>query len=296
MEATGSRIITYPDKEAEFRIWDIADAHRFAKGMAIDHFRRDVRRIDFDPYSLWAGGGDYCDWIVPGDKRFDPASFDPDVKVVDLTSFAAFCAKMIIEDYWVIRGKCIGFALGNHDLKYLSKNSEMAIHEHICRELGTRNMAYSGWADLYFIHDPEAATVSMVTAEEPPEHFTARLRVLVYHGIGAAGTAGGKLNALKKIVDFVIADLVMTGHLHEQIAKQFQRLFPNETCTAIDSKPTMGLITGSYLRTYAPDFTSYGELKGYFPTALGASFARYIPSTRRLSVEIAADNVGIGPR
>lgn len=293
MEATGARIINYPDKEAEFRIWDIADVHRFAKGMAIDHFRRDIRRIDYDPYSLWAGGGDYCDWITPGDKRFDPAAFDENVRVQDLTSFAAFCAKTIIEDYWAIRGKCVGFALGNHDLKYLSKNSEMAIHEHICRELGTLNMGYSGWVDLYFVHDPDRPTDMVIGP--PPEKFNARLRVLVYHGIGAAGTAGGKMNAMKKLVDFVDADLVMTGHLHEQIAKTFVRLFPNASCTAVDSKTTMGLITGSYLRTYSPDFTSYAEIKGYFPTTLGASFARYIPSTKRLSVEIAADNVGIGP-
>lgn len=293
MEATGARIITYPDKEAEFRIWDIADVHRFAKGMAVDHFRRDIRRIDYDPYSLWAGGGDYCDWIAPGDKRFDPAAFDESVRVQDLTSFAAFCAKTVIEDYWAIRQKCIGFALGNHDLKYLSKNSEMAIHEHICRELETRNMMYAGWVDLYFVHDPDSP-VGMVI-DDPPEKYNARLRVLVYHGIGAAGTAGGKMNAMKKLVDFVDADLVMTGHLHEQIAKTFVRLFPNNNCTAVDSKTTMGLITGSYLRTYSPDFTSYGELKGYFPTTLGASFARYTPVTKRLSVEISADNVGKGP-
>lgn len=287
-------MIRYADRGAEFRIWDIADVHRFTRGMALDHFHKDVDWIHNDPYSLWAGGGDYCDWIMPGDKRFDPASFDESVKVVDLTSFAAFCARQIVADYWPIKDKCLGFGLGNHDIYYLSRNSEMAIHQGICDGLGTANLGYSGWFDVYFIHDQESKTPQMGTGS-PPDHYEARLRVLVYHGIGAAATAGGKMNALKKIVDFVDADLVMTGHLHEQIAKTFVRLFPNGDCSEIDSKTTMGLITGSYLRTYGPRFTSYGELKAYFPTTLGASFARYTPARKRLSVEIAAENVGLGP-
>lgn len=293
MEATGARIITYGKQEAEFRLWAIADLHRFARGMALDHFQRDRQEIKRDPYSLWVGLGDYCDWIVPTDKRFDPAAFDEDVKVVDLSSFAAYCARQIVKDFHPIRKKGLGFGLGNHDLKYLSKNSEMVIHQEICRSLGIRNMAYSGWFDLYFVFRP-GAKVSMQVGP-PPESFQARLRVLSYHGIGAAATPGGKMNALKRIVDMVEADLVITGHLHEEIAKKFIRLFPNEECDEVKSRTTMGLISSSYLRTYVPEYTSYGELKGYAPTSLGASSARYIPARKRLSVEIAADGVGVGP-
>jgi len=293
MEATGCRIITYGKQDAEFRLWGIADLHRFARGMALDHFHRDREAIKRDPYSLWVQIGDYCDWIVPGDKRFDPAAFDEDVRVVDLESFAAYCAKQIIRDFSPIKHKGLGFAVGNHDLKYLSKNSEMEIHREICRQLGLANLGYSGWFDLYFVFK-HGARVSIKTGP-PPAHYQAKLRVLSFHGIGAAATAGGKLNALKRIVDMVEADLVITGHLHEEIAKKFTRLFPNDICNEIQSRITMGLICSSYLRTYAPDYTSYGELKGYAPTSLGASSARYIPSTKRLSVEIAGDNIGKGP-
>jgi hypothetical protein len=263
--------------------------------MALDRFHRDREEIRNDPYSLWVEPGDYCDWIVPGDKRFDAAAFDEDVRVIDLSSFAAYCARQIIDDFYPIRKKGLGFGIGNHDLKYLSKNSELIIHTEICRSLGLPDLGYAGWFDAYFIYK-QGARVSVQVTKTPPEHFQARLRVLVYHGIGAAATAGGKMNALKKIVDMVEADLVITGHLHEEIAKKFTRLFPNETCDDIKSRTTMGLISSSYLRTYAKDYTSYGELKGYAPTSLGASSARYRPLTKRLSVEIAGDNIGIGPR
>jgi hypothetical protein len=93
-----------------------------------------------------------------------------------------------------------------------------------------------------------------------------------------------------------VADLVMMGHCHEQFAKSFLRLVPNYDCSEINSKITMGLITGSYLRTYSPGFTGYGEIKGYAPTTMGATRARYIPATKILTVENRADGVGEGMR
>jgi hypothetical protein len=91
----------------------------------------------------------------------------------------------------------------------------------------------------------------------------------------------------------VEADLVLMSHVHEQFAKQFMRMSPNADCSSIGQKVTMGMITGSYLRTYAPDFTGYGEMRGYSPAGLGATRARYIPETRSLTVESRADNVGL---
>jgi hypothetical protein len=153
-------------------------------------------------------------------------------------------------------------------------------------------MGYSGWADLYFIHNPRVKGSVMYAPGEPPKAYNARLRCFIHHGMGAANTAGGKINKLKQLVDMVEADLVMLGHVHEQFAKAFIRLQPDETCTEIGSKITMGLITGSYLKTYASGYTGYGEVGGYAPTTMGATRARYCPLTRSLTVENRADSVG----
>jgi len=55
----------------------------------------------------------------------------------------------------------------------------------------------------------------------------------------------------------------------------------------------MSLITGTYLRNYQPDHTSYGEKKAYPVTTLGATLARYKPADNHMIVEIHADNVGL---
>jgi len=293
MEATGSRIVKYADRSAVFSIYDIADIHWGNRGVAKDHLTADIARIETDPYAMFFIGGDYIDFVFPSDPRFDPESIDENIKVVDLSRLSALLASSLIRLFAPVKGKCLGVAMGNHEKRVLTGRSEMFVHEEICKHLGAPNMRYSGWTDIYFVHDRKVKTGCTISRSDyPPAMYEARLRVFLHHGMGAANTAGGKINKLKALVDMVDADLVMMGHVHEQFSKPFVRLLPDESCSTIGSKVTMGLITGSYLRTYAPGFTGYGEERGFSPTTLGATCARYSPATRRLVVENAADNVG----
>jgi hypothetical protein len=294
VEASGCRIVTYGKESAEFSIYDIADIHWLNRGVSKKHLFEDIQRIAKDTYALFFEGGDYADWIYPNDKRFDPAAFDEDVTVNDLEGLGAKVATAIIDIFKPIRHKCLGMLIGNHEFTAMSRNSEMFVHDYICRKLRTPNMRFSGFADVYFVHQPGfMGGCKMVVSDIPPPKYTARLRCFIHHGMGAANTAGGKINKLKSLVDMVDADLVMMGHVHEQFAKAFLKLVPNDDCSDIGQKATMGLITGSYLKTYSPGFTGYGEIKGYFPTTVGATRARYIPSERILTVENRADNVGL---
>lgn len=60
MEASGCRIIEYPDKNAEFSIYDVADQHLLNRGSSMSHILKDRDRIAEDDYALWFEGGDYC--------------------------------------------------------------------------------------------------------------------------------------------------------------------------------------------------------------------------------------------
>jgi hypothetical protein len=292
MEASGCRIVQYGKEKAEFSIYDVADIHLLNRGCSKTHLVKDIKRIQDDTYALYFVGGDYADWIFPGDKRFDGEAFDEDIRVNDLAQLGAVVAKQIIRYFRPIRRKCLGFLIGNHEFTAMTKNSQMFVHEHICEQLKVPNMRFSGFTDVYFCHQPGFKGCKLTYAENPPVKFTVRLRIFIHHGAGAANTAGGKINKLKSFVDMTESDLVMLGHTHEQIAKAFMKLVPNENCSEIGQKVTMGLITGSYLKTYSPGFTGYGEIKGYQPTTLGATRARYIPGERILTVESRADGVG----
>jgi len=294
MEATGSRIIRYPKRNAEFSIWAIFDIHLGNIGCSKEHLLKDIDRIRRDPYSLWVGGGDSIDCIYPGDKRFDPECFPPEFSVRDLTKISALLVSHLLSYFRPIKHKCLGWGYGNHELAYMRRDSTAFLHDYIVQKLGTRNMRYSGWMDLYFVYDPSSRGVTMKHSDIHPTVYTSRLRVFSHHGAGSAATAGGKINRLKSLVDMTDADLVLCGHLHEAISKPFVRLSGGTDCNEVKQRVTMGMMTGSYLRIYGDDHTSYGEQMAYFPTTIGASRAKYIPAERILVVENRADNIGIG--
>lgn len=296
MEATGARIIKYGNRDAKFPIYDVADIHYGNRGCAKSHLVRDIERIINNPYALWFLGGDYCDWIHWTDKRFDPESFDTSFAIKDMTSLAAILQEKLLEYLLPVRSQCIGALMGNHEHTYMTSNSQSFIHDEMCKALGVPNMRYTGWCDVYFVHEEGFEGVEIQNGScLPPSYYTAKIRVLISHGFGAAATAGGKINALKRLMDMSYdADVCFMGHLHEQFSRVGVRLQPNATCTEIKERAMMGVLTGTYLRGYSSGFVSYGEKRGYAPTSLSASRCIYDPIERRLVAENAADNVGQG--
>lgn len=296
MQPTGARLILYGNEDAAFSLYDVADIHFGNQGCAKHTLARDIARIRSDPYSFCVLGGDYCDFISWNDPRFDPECVDEDMRVSDLSQMAIWLVKGVMRFLLPIRDRFLGACLGNHEHKYLVGSAQMNVHDSVCEGLCCQNMQYSGWFDMYFEHRPGMTGCQLIKLprdEQIQRPGQVRLRVMVHHGFSTAATSGGRINALKKALDMVSgADLVMLGHMHEQITKTNVRLGVDELCRTITHKSSMGLITGTYLRTYSPGQTGYGELRGYPPTTLGASRAIYRPGEMTLSVENRAPEVG----
>ena len=293
MEFTGLKAIYYNKPDAEFKIWGIADQHLTNRAVDWKLIEEDRDSIFKDPYSFWVEVGDYADWHLPSHPYFDAEAFDPKIGVSSLTMYAAMVSGKIVDTYKRIAHKCLGFAYGNHDHNYFIRNNQMDVHEIICKELNVPNLRYSGWIIVYFVYDKDAPKIpKIISLTKPPEKHTAKLQIFVFHGKGAAATPGGRMNALRDITNIVDADLVITAHLHEQLAKPFTRIVPDITGQRARAKTTMSLITGTYLKNYQPDHTGYAEKKALPVTTLGAACARYIPAKKKMIVEIGADNVG----
>ena len=84
----------------------------------------------------------------------------------------------------------------------------------------------------------------------------------------------------------VEADIYFMGHVHEQKGQRNVRLGANATCDKLSARESIGVITGSYLKTYSNKCTSYGEVKGYTPTPLGAARVTIRPETREIKGEV----------
>jgi hypothetical protein len=111
-------------------------------------------------------------------------------------------------------------------------------------------------------------------------------RIYGHHGSGGAATPGGKLNRLLRFMNDFDADIYAIGHVHDVVVKSWPRIGANNACDKLIEIPRIGIVTGSYLRTYTQGSTGYGEVKGYSPVPLGAVAVEIEPHTRKMGARI----------
>ena len=297
MEAVGPMLVRYGAKGATFNLHPFADIHLGNRACAKDQLQADIDFVRDDPYSLWWLVGDYADFISYKDSRFDPEMVDREIEVEHLVSMGIYLTGKLLALFAPIKDKAIAAGYGNHELRYLRDNEQMELHNQLCKHLGVPSFRYSGFFDLYFEFAAGLKKPQIIRNPEPARIMRKgqrRLRVFSHHGAGAAATPGGKINTLQRAVNMIgDADLVVMGHLHEQIARGVIRLTTDPLCRTIQHKAVLALMTGSYLRTYCQGVTGYGEVKLYPPSVLGVARATFRPEDGRLATENTAQGCGV---
>ena len=298
MEAIGRQYIVFPSRSTEFRLWNLADLHLGNRGVALDKLKTDLREIERDPFSFWLGGGDYAEYISPSDiKRWDASCVSGDIKVSDLGNLGRVLTGKVRDLFKPIKHKCLGLAFGNHEDKYAIQKEQQDLHAWLCQELGVPNLGYSAFLDVAFCRvtgagRPKSPELWRMTPEglsplvQGNSTIEAVKRIFVHHGAGAAQSSGGKLNRLVAFMMSHDADIYFLGHIHDQVAKRVTALTTDATCTKILQRDRVGIVTGSYLRTYTQGVTGYGEKKGYAPVPLGARFVRVNTGTGEVRAEV----------
>ncbi len=292
MEAAGKRYIWHGSRSDEFRIWNLSDLHLGAKGCAEGELKRDLKEIQDDPYSFWLGGGDFCDFIGHTDKRFDPDAVADWITVKDLGDLGKRCMTRVRDLFRPIRHKCLGLLIGNHEKKYELHTEHESLHHWLCTELQVPYLGYCCLFDLCFCNTSAKQKTPQLKPTLPPRrgenrHYdTHTFRVFAHHGAGYATTPGGKLNKLISAMNSFDAQLFFLGHVHDQMARREPVLSANGDCTKITQRVRLGLVSGSYLKTYNQGSISYGEQKMYRPTSLGAAVAKIHPESGRMEAEV----------
>jgi hypothetical protein len=105
-------------------------------------------------------------------------------------------------------------------------------------------------------------------------------RIFAHHGAGYSQSPGGKVNRLIKFMQDFDADFFYCAHVHDQIGKRIVQIGVDGTGKKIIDKEKIGIITGSYLRTYTQGVCCYGEQRGYSPVPLGMKCIEIKPFTR----------------
>lgn len=286
METGGKFYIYYPSRTTIIEIWNLSDLHLMAKACAEDEIIKDVEEIRSNPNAFWFGGGDYAEFIGRLDKRFDPDAVDPKVKISDLGRIGRKGMERARDILYPIKDKCLGLLFGNHELNYMITKEQQDLHAWLCKELNVPNLGYCAIFDVVFARRPEIKKPKLSrTAIRGGDKWA--VRMAAHHGAGFATTPGGKLNRLIQFMNmFPYAQVVWCGHVHDQKGQRQVGIDANEPCDKIIARERLGVISGGYLKTYQEGVTTYGEMKGYGPTVLGAAKVSFFPEKQTFLGEI----------
>lgn len=285
MEPAGRRYIVHPSRSDVFTIWSLADLHYGNRACALDRIKADIETIRKDPRAFWLGGGDYAEYISMRDRRFDADTILETLQISDLGKLGTVLTERVADLFRPIAHKCLGLLFGNHEAVYARTQEQTNLHGWLCTTLGVPNLGYSAFVDAIFVRDSHVKAPAL-RSDPGDRYFRFRVRIFAHHGAGGANTPGGKLNRLVQFMHAFEADVYMIGHVHDQKGQRLPRITADDRCEKITARDSVGIISGSYLKTYAQGVTTYGEIKGYMPATLGASFVRVRPDTGEIKGEV----------
>jgi hypothetical protein len=291
MNAAGKKYIWHKSATDVFNLVYFSDIHWFARAYAEKEVLKTRDEILKNPFTFWIGGGDYGDFVGFGDtKRFDPEAVAERVSVKDLGSLGKKTYESLYKDVFEpIKHKCLGLLIGNHEKQYMRRQQQEDLHGWLCTKMDVENLGYSCFVDIVFqqvrnmdASDWTAPSIHRCSLSKANHAGSETFRVWCHHGAGAAQTKGGKINRLTTFMRNFEADIFFMGHVHDQMGARLTPLIADSSCKHIRHRTKLGVISGSYLKTYAQDVTTYGEQKGYEPVTLGAARVRIKPQTREM--------------
>ena len=270
-------VISYKRPDV-FWLYPLGDIHAGTIHCAEQEIKNKVKEIAETPNAYWVGLGDYCEFITPKDKRWEPSQqCIPDWLHQD--NIAEDQQNYIINLFEPIKDKCLGLMYGNHENSIRLQN-HANVHKNICDKLGVSNLGYSCFLNLRFRRCGHTSK---------DHHGVGHLvKCCFTHGTGGARTEGGKINYLKEFMGSFEASIYGYAHVHAIQIFSPQALAVNEGLK-ITAKGKVGALTGCWFRTYTQgEIASYGEMKVYKPSRIGCPRFYIVPDKGELGVEVPA--------
>ena len=269
MEVVGAYRWPVDSLDSPVKLHVTGDWHLGARGCAEQRLEAVIAEGAEDSNARLLLMGDLAEWIPPTDARWDASAVSPSLSIADLARYDQAMLDRIERVTAPWSGRIIGALEGNHEGAYARRHGQ-DIGALIAEKIGTRNLRYSALLTLRFVdHQGKTADVS----------------VLATHGAGAAATPGGKLARLVRLMQSADVDLSLMGHVH--VCLDARHTVLRQDGDEIGARETLGVVTGTYLRTYAVGHSGYGERAGYSPVALGHPVISITPRTGEMAVSWA---------
>jgi hypothetical protein len=240
-------------------VWFFGDQHYGSSACAVGEMKETAEKIVSDPNSYVVLMGDFCDFVNFTDKRFDPKQVDPEL-LPHLDDLPRQTADRFVEMMRKLAPRTICAIPGNHDEKI-----RLRYHFDVCAYI-------CGRLDI-----PQLATVSQlrIRVTDGKTH-SYMVKGVISHAEKGSVTVGGKLAASERMADYYgNHDFFAQAHTHEYLVFDGRNLdvagkFKHKQSPRTVERPRLTLLTGGYLKTYAPGPGGYGERRGYRPCRLGS--------------------------
>jgi len=248
------------------RLHATGDWHLGERGCAAQRLRTAIEAAAAEDDSVALLLGDLASLVAYDDRRWDPSQMPEGIPASALADWGETCVELVAAMAAPLRGRIVGLLSGNHEDVYRRRYHYDAAR-HMAERLGCRYLGYD-------------ALLTLCVRDRRGREAQIRLRAT--HGAGYAMTPGGKINRLRRYMEAVDADLVLVGHMHEMLSTTKVHLVQDGD--RIRQREQLGVVCGTYLRTYAQGPPGYGERRGYPPVSLGHAAIDIIPTTGQMSV------------
>lgn len=280
-----SREIVYSSRSDVIKITPIGDIHYGGRDCNVKLLRACVRKIADDPLHFWVGMGDYSEWIIPGDPRFDFRDLSPEEKAGQLHGMVTEQERGVVAELLPIKDRCLGMLEGNHEHK-LTKRLMVPIQDNLCRAIGgagnNLNLDYSAILKLRLVRKVGSS------------HTSSTCKIYAHHGAGGGRKKGAKVNRVEDLASmFPYCDIYVQGHVHDRICFISSALDAREKTDTIYDRPRAFGVTGTFKETYTQGGIGYGEQAQYPPTALGVITFTIRPTDDGLEIGAHSNSSGL---